>query len=447
MVLSLLFAVGLGILVIIYFFWGTAWAKSPYNTLLYTNGELTRAGVITDRNGTILAETINGKRVYNSDVSIRKSTIHLVGDPFGYIGTGLHSSYFSALTGYGPINGSFSVHGTGNNIELTLDSTVCSAALKALGKYSGTVGVYNYKTGETICMVSTPTYDYNSASDTAKAKNGTYNGVFVNRFISSTYTPGSTFKIVTAAAAIDTFSDAYTRTYTCKGGTTINGEWLACAGNHGTLTLKDAFAYSCNSYFSQLALDLGKDKLAEYAKKFGFNDSYSISGIPCATSQYQVGSANQISLAWSGIGQYTDLINPLQYLTSIGAIANKGVPVKPYFIKSIKGGFEFNTNLNLLKNGSRVLSTSTANKVSELMDYAVQKNYKKSTFGSINVCGKSGTAEVEIGKEPNSLFVGFVDDDTLPLAFIVVVEGGGSGNSSAMTIANTVLQASKKSLN
>ena len=442
--LSIMFFAGLVVFVIFYSVNATDWAMYSGNTHIYTNGEFTGGGKITDGVGTVLCETKDNKRVYHSNATIRMATLHAVGDANGFISTGANTAFRKQLSGYNFITGLFSVTDKYNNIQLTINADVQAAAYNALSGYKGTVGVYNYKTGELICMVSTPSYDINSKSDTERAKNGEYEGVFVNRFLSATYAPGSTFKIITAAAAIDTFPDAYTRTYTCKGGCEIEGETVKCTGYHSEISLKDAFAVSCNSYFSQLSVDLGKSTLKKYAEKFGFNRSASLDGIEAKMGSYEVKDARTIELGWSGIGQYKDMQNPLSYLTSVGGVANGGVPIKPHIIKRITNSSGLTVKGSSAKSGKRVLSDATAQKVADLMDYAVEITYKKSYFAGLDVCGKTGTAEVD-GKIPHSEFVGFCKDEKYPFAFIVVVEEGGSGNDFAKYIANSTLQAAKQS--
>ena len=444
LIIAMMFVLGLLLFCVIYFTNASNWVMHPANSHLYTNGEFTEGGSVYDCNGTVLAKTQNNKRVFNADRSIRLSTLHAVGDANGFISTGVQTAFREELAGYNLITGLFPKKKSYNNITLTIDAEVSAAALSALGSYSGTIGMYNYKTGELLCMVSTPTYDVESESDTEKAINGEYEGVFMNRFLSSTYAPGSTFKIVTAAAAIDTLPDAYTRKYTCKGGCTIGGETVKCTGYHGDISLEQAFAVSCNSYFSSLAVDLGKDTMTRYARKFGFGKSYSIDGIEAAKSSYDVENARKIELGWSGIGQYNDMANPLQYLTSVGAIANGGTPIKPYFIKQIENSSGITVSKGKATKGNTVVSESTAEKLTELMRGATEITYGKSFFGSLNVCGKTGTAEVD-GRTPHAEFVGFCTDEDYPFAFVVVVEEGGSGNSIAKSAANTVLQAAKLS--
>ena len=441
-----LFVAGIAIFVVIYTVDADDWALYPANRHIYTVGQITQAGQITDRNGTVLAQTQNGQRVYNEDQQIREATLHAVGDLDGFISTGLHASYLKELTGYNLVNGVYSYSGNGNNIQTTLDADVCAAALDALDGKNGTVGVYNYKTGEVICMVSTPTYDVEDEQASEAAKNGDYKGVFVNRFLSGDYTPGSTFKIVTTAASLDTFSDAYDREYTCNGGVMIDGEWISCMGDHGTIRLEEALAKSCNAYFSQLAVDLGEEVMTEYAEKFGFNQSFSMDGIAAKTSYFNVEDTRDIDLAWAGMGQYTNMMNPLQYLTAIGAIANGGVPVEPYMVDKITTNGGLTVKNGKGSNGSRMLSAETAEKLTELMANNVEVNYGTWNYPGLDLCAKSGTAEVGEGRTPNAVFVGFLRNEDLPLAFVVVVEGGGAGSSVGGRVANQVLQAAKDKL-
>jgi len=444
LILAFAFILGLGIFCAVYFTNSHLWVIHPANTHLYTNGEFTGGGTITDRNGTVLCQTKDGERVFNSNANIRRSTLHVVGDSQGFISTGVQTAFRHKLAGYNIFSGLFPKQKSYNNIELTIDSQVSSAALSALGKYNGTVGLYNYKTGEVLCMVSSPTYDVNSEADTKKAIEGEYVGVFMNRFLSSTYAPGSTFKIVTAAAAVETLDDAYKRTYRCEGKCTIGGEEVKCTGYHGDISLEKAFAVSCNCYFSQLSCDLGKSTMTKYARKFGFGKRYSIDGIQAATSKYDVSDAREIELGWSGIGQYTDMQNPLQYLTSVGGIANGGTPVKPYIIKKITTESGFQVQTGSKKSGNKIVKKTTAKALEELMAGATKITYGESFFGDLHVCGKTGTAEVD-GRTPHAEFVGFCTDQDYPFAFVVVVEEGGSGNYIAKSIANTCLQAAKKS--
>lgn len=415
---------------------GDDWATYPANKHIYSNGVLTKAGQITDRKGTVLAETKNGKRVYNKSSDIRKATVHAVGDLNGFVATGMHSAYLKELCGYDSINGVYNVSGEGNNIELTIDSDISVAAYKALGSRAGTVGIYNYQTGEIICMASTPTFD--PASDTEP--NG--KGVYVNRLLSGVYAPGSIFKLVTALSALENLSNPTDMQFSCKQGVTIAGEWLSCLGNHGKIGLDGALVHSCNAFFAQTALELGRSKLTATAEKVGFNKTLKMDGIKCAESKYEVSKSNDIDFGWSGIGQHNDLVNPFQYLTFMGGIANNGKSITPYLVKKItsSGGA---TVKKASKSTTRLMSEENAETLTNMMRNNVKKNYGDWRFSGLEVCGKTGTAEVGDKSTPHSWFVGFCNNSNTPYAFVVIVENAGAGNGAATQIAATVLKKLK----
>ena len=137
-------------------------------------------------------------------------------------------------------------------------------------------------------------------------------------------------------------------------------------------------------------------------------------------------------------------MNPVQYLSVVSAIANNGEYIEPYFVHAIRsssGKIVYKANPKTVS----VINSDTANKVAALMDFAVKDNYGKSTFGQLDICGKTGTAETGEDTE-NSLFVGFCKNQELPLAFVVVVENHKKGGTSAMKVANKTLQAAKNTL-
>lgn len=437
-----LFAIILAFLggILIYYFSlavnGSDWATYPANKHIYSNGIITKAGQITDRNGVVLAETKNGERVYNNNSDIRKATVHAVGDLNGFVATGMHSAYLEELCGFDPVNGVYNLSGKGNNIELTIDSSVSVAAYKALGSRAGTVGIYNYKTGEIICMASTPTFD--PASD----KESSGKGVYVNRLLSGVYAPGSIFKLVTALSALENLPNANEMQFSCKRGVTIAGEWLSCLGNHGGIGLDNALVHSCNAFFAQTALELGRKKLTATAEKVGFNKTLKMDGIKCAESKYEVSKSNDIDFGWSGIGQHNDLVNPFQYLTFMGGIANDGKSITPYVVKKIttSGG---STIKKASKSSNRLMDEENAEILTKMMRNNVKKNYGDWRFSGLEVCGKTGTAEVGDKATPHSWFVGFCNNPDTPYAFTVIVENAGAGNGAATSIAASVLKKLK----
>lgn len=414
---------------------GESWVTFPTNKNVYSGGVLA-LGTVYDKNGVLLVDCSSDGITYADSETVRKANLHVTGDAYNSIGTGALKAFSDKLIGYNLLNGTYSFNGKGKDLYLTIESDLNVAAYNALNGRKGTVAIYNYKTGEIICNVSTPTYDPANKPEISDS-DSSYEGVYLNRFLSSTYTPGSVFKVVTTAAAIDTFSDAYDRQYTCNGSCTVIGNVVNCTGNHGTIGLEQAMAVSCNVYFAELTLDLGGKTLSKYADQLGITSSISIDGISTAAGSYSPGEDESAELAWSGIGQHDDLVNPASMLTLMGAIANGGEPIMPRYISKVSGSLGLSLSTT---NGDRMLSEETASTLKNMLRNNVVSNYGQGTFPGLTICAKTGTAEVGSGK-PHSWFVGFLDDSDNPLAFVVVVENGGSGLSAAGSIANTVLQA------
>lgn len=428
------------------------WVDQPYNGHISGSGGLIQAGKITDRNGTVLAESVNGERVYHDNKDVRKSLLHVVGDDSLNISTAVQSQFRSQLTGYSFIWGldmpqSFR---HGNDMELTVDIPTCKAAYNKLKNYdSGACVVYNYDTGEVLCSVSIRTYDPNSPPKITKKNEDQYEGVYLDNVLSSTYTPGSIFKIVTAAAAIENIPDIWEKTWYCGGKEEIGGGDVTCVSSHGTVNLKQAFGHSCNIVFAELAVELGADKMNAMAKKMGINASFSVSGVNTKKGHYDVKDANKNQLAWSGVGQFDDAVNPMQMAVLCGAIAKGGTPVNPYIINGNSGSLL--ADLGLTKtgtNGKNLLSSSTAKGIEELMRYAVINDYGESMFGGLKMCAKTGTGETLTGSDNDKndgWMIGYSLDDDCPLAFACVVRGSGEyGYSTAGQVAKAaVIQAAK----
>jgi peptidoglycan glycosyltransferase len=445
---------GLGFLVFKTIFNAADWADQTYNRHISGAGGFARAGAILDRNGDTLAKTVDDERVYNSDSDVRKALLHVVGDDSFNISTSVQSMFRSQLTGYSFIWGLNLPESLqkSRDITLTVDSSTCKAAYNALKNYdSGACVIYNYKTGEILCSVSTRTYDPQAPPKITEDNEDEYEGVYLDNVLSSTYTPGSIFKIVTTAAALENLSDVESRTWYCSGREEIGGSDITCVSAHGTVNLEQAFGHSCNIVFAELAVEIGEDKMTETAKKLGINSSFSINGISTKKGKYNVSKANTNQLAWSGVGQYNDKVNPMQMAIICGAIANGGTPTNPYFISGASGSIL--PDLSLAGNGSKgttLLSSTTAEKLGELMRYAVVNDYGDSMFGGLTVCAKTGTGETVTGQDEDKndgWMVGYSTDEDCPLAFACVVRGSSQyGYSTAGQVAKAAMIQAAKSL-
>lgn len=425
---------------------GGKWVMQPYNSSVYHNGDLVGAGKITDCSGRSLAETNKGKREYNDSLTTRKATLHTVGDTKGFIATGVQNVYEAKLTGYNTLTGIYSIikNGSGNDMQLTIDADVCDVAYKALSNYkAGCVGVINYKTGDIVCMVSTPSYDpQNKPSDIDT--NDYYEGAYMNRLISGLYTPGSTFKLVTSICAIENISDIYSREFSCTGEYDAGGKPIECNARHGKINFEQALAKSCNSVFAELAIELGPQKLADTAKSLGLTSAVSISGdISSSTGRFflEKGDANDY-IGWTGIGQGDTLVSPIAMLRLVGAVANDGKAVSLNLVESFatKAGKILDVDFKFRE--TPLLSSQTASKLKNMMRYNVENQYGDYNYKGLSLCAKSGTAQIDgVDAHNTAWFTGFMDDEKNPYAFVVVVEYGNSGSGTAGPIANKVLQA------
>lgn len=443
LILAIVLLAGTVLLCVRYFAKADEWVTFSGSPHVYTGVNLD-GGVVTDRDGTLLLDSTDG-RTYSADAVTRTATMHLLGDRYGYIQAPLLGSFADDMIGFDKINGLYGAEGTEANAALTLSAAAQTAAYQALGNYHGTVGVYNYKTGEILCAVTSPSYDPDNMPDVDADTSGAYDGVYVNRFFQAAYTPGSIFKIVTLAAAIETVPDWESLTFTCEGKTIIGGQEIICEGVHGTITLKQALAHSCNVAFGELAGKVGTKALMEYAEKLGLSESFECDGIPVKAGTVDLKDADAGDLAWAGIGQYTDQVNALTFMRAMGRIAGGGTGAEPYLMAKITRGektaYEAKTETS-----SRALKAETAAKLTEYLRNNVATMYGDWQFGGLNVCAKSGTAEHE-GKTADAMFAGFCVDENCPLAFVVFVENGGSGSAVAAPIAAKVLQVCAAAMN
>ena len=431
LILALLFLGGLGLLCFRYAVNNSEWANQTYNQYLYSRSGFTDAGTIYDRNGVILAESRDDKRFYHEDESTRMAMLHTVGDTAYNIEAAVQSHYSAKLNGHSGIFG----YGLPDklkpkgDVEVTLDSSVCKQVYEAFEGKKGACLVYNYKTGEVICMVSTPSYDIANEPEVIP------DGAYLNNVISSTYTPGSIFKMVTTVAALENIPDIEERVFYCEGKKEFDGDDVTCLDSHGEMTLEEAFARSCNIAFAELSTELGRDVMQKTAESLGITRSFSFDSVSTAKGHFELQDANFNELAWAGVGQYTNMVNPAQMAILCGAVANGGEAALPYFVKGEK------TELS-----GELLDSETAEKLQKIMRYTISDYYGDDMFYPLEVGAKTGTAETTADKESTAWIVGYSRNEECPLAFAVVVEEGGFGYYSAGPIAKIAMVESAKSL-
>ena len=415
LLLAALIIVGMTVYVLRYVDHGREWALyfSRLNSASY--------GEITDRSGALLASFTANSNQFADDPFTRTANYHVTGDYWGRSGTGLLSGYSKAVNRFSLLTGTTRV--TNSTLRLSIDAGMNNVAYDALDGRKGCVAVVDYTNGQLLCMVSSPSVD--PADPNAVPPDGAY----INRCLSSSFVPGSVFKLVTAAAAIENIPDLEDRTFYCDGSTSFAGVEITCSGTHYTQTFEDALANSCNVAFSRLAVTLGQDTMIRYVRQYGFLDAHELDGIPTAAGSYPLEFVGDPETGWSGIGQSTVLVNPFAMLRYVSAIANDGVLCEPSLILDGKA-----------PEMSRLVEVSTAEKLKEMMSYNVVSHYGgEERFPGLRLCAKTGTAEVGDGTT-HAWFTGFLDDPEHPYAFVVMIERGGGGLTVAGQVAKSVLQ-------
>ena len=379
------------------------------------------AGSILDRNGVTLYTSDGESYSFAADETVRRACYQLIGDTRGNVATGALRQFRDRLTGYSFVSGASS----GKTVQLTVDSALNAAAYSALAGRSGAVMLMDYTTGEILCMVSTP------ADDPASPSENPAEGTYINKAIGASFVPGSVYKLVTLAAAIDNMPDLFERSFWCGGSVELQGITLNCTGSHGQQDIEQALANSCNCAFGEIALELGYSTLKDYASRLGFTAALTLDGMDVKRGNIDWEQEDMdIGLAWTGIGQHNDLVCPYAMLRYVAAIANGGSVYEP----TLLGHGE-------LDRPTSVLGAETARLIAGMMDHNVEAAYGGEwTFPGLDVAAKTGTAEVGDGTS-HAWMTGFLNDPQHPYAFVVLIEHAGGGLTNAGPVANAVLQA------
>jgi penicillin-binding protein A len=348
----------------------------------------------------------------------------------------------------------------GHNLKTTLDYNLQKQAFDLLGDNRGAVVALNPRTGEILAMVSKPSYDPNNLKDLmdsikASDKNSDIikNSPLLNRATSGLYPPGSTFKTVTAIAALENIKGIMNKTVNDTGKLVFNskeslsndqGEVL------GNINFQDAFVQSSNVYFGQLGLDLGNDKLKSTAEKLFFNKNVPADGVTIDNSQFpSFQKYEKGNIAQSAIGQSKVLASPMEMALITSAIANDGVSMMPYIVKEV-----WDSKGNLVKkvepkSNGEVMSKDTSKTMKDFMRLVVKEGTgTRAAIDGIQVCGKTGTAQHHdnpgVDELPHSWFIGFAPYENPQIAVAVIVENGGYGGVKAASIASQIMKSGLK---
>lgn len=393
---------------------------------------------------TVLAESFadeNGhfNRTYpNLPVSFAPLTGYM-SDIYGT--AGLEAGFNTELTGESKIGGSRFFRTSnearvGDSIELTVDPQLQAMAYEQLNNagYNGAVVAIRPSTGEVLAMASNPSYDPNTIStpdpEAAKQAWGALTEdpgkPLVNVAAQDQLPPGSIFKIITTAAALD---NGYNPNSSVTGLSTIdlpgsnqklsNYDGQSCGGR--TTTLRNAFVNSCNTGFVEISQDLGPEKMADTAKKFGVGEQYDLGLNSSAGTLGELDDPAR--LAMSSIGQADVTMTALQAAVMAATVANEGRRMTPYVVKRVVGPNLKTVSETRPKEAAKAMNPDQAKTLTDLMFGSERNTYG---YDGNGFASKTGTAEHAEGQPPHVWYVAFDPDKDVAVA-VVVKNGGGLG--------------------
>ncbi len=435
--------------------------SDPFNPRLIAAVRDRPRGKIVDSSGRVLAESVKDGDAYRRRYT-DKSLSEVVGyASFKYGASGAEAAYQESLIGQDPSDllGQWKTRYLGERTEpgsvvLGLDPKVQQAAVAALAGHRGAIVALDPKTGRILASVSVPGYDANalvdpSQQDTAwQQLNDNKDRPLINRAAQGLYPPGSTMKIITAAAALESGFDPNQK-IRVDDPFQADRSWgsyfvRSASGSHGDFDMALGFIRSENIYCAKVGLTIGAQKLSDMAKRFGIGHAPALD-LPAAKGQ--LSDNGQIDrptlLADTSYGQGELLTSPLQMALVAATVANHGVQVQPHYATEIRdpaGGV-----LRLVGGGAgdQIISAATAAKLTTFLVGAVEAP-GAFAFGAkipgVHVAGKTGTAETPNGS-PHGWFVGFAPAEDPQVAVAVIIENAGQGGVDAAPLGGQVMKA------
>jgi peptidoglycan glycosyltransferase len=434
-------------------------------------------GKIVDRNGALLAETKDGRRIYpNADLG------HLVGfNSRLYGNTGVESSFDEYLSGAKTLSPTqilqarllgTPVQTTAADVKLTLDTNLQQVAQVALGERAGAVVLLDTQTGAILAMAGYPRFDPNqlvlperaTEADVANVQaawqslTGRADSPLLNRGAQGRYPPGSVIKTLTAAAALDSgvMPNAEgqvtcpNRLETEAGAPPVRNSVEGLAGRTGDPSdLRRVFAWSCNTAFAQLGLAIGAERFGEYAARFGLHyaetvsvtaDLKDIAGDVGTIAGDPAFLQRPVALADTAFGQGQAQVTPLDMAQMVAVIANNGVLLRPYIVQEARTGDKvlYEAKPEPIQ---YVISPEAAQQMRSIMQTSVEIGYARPVaLPGVTIGAKTGTAETPTGA-PHAWFVALAPVEQPRFAIAVIVENGGEGSGAALPVARQVLAA------
>jgi penicillin-binding protein A len=420
---------------------------NPNNRRVLFQEEKIKRGIIRAADGRVLAAN---RRLPGDRYARRYPTGELFAHPVGFTSldrgrAGIEDYYNDQLTGrrsdpIGALERLLGPRDVGDDLRTTLDPDAQEVAYRGLGNRNGAVVALDVKTGAVRVMAANPSYD---PSDPANAK--TFNRATQGRF-----PPGSTMKVVTATAALDSGKYNPDSTVSGENGKLISGTPLDnfAGEDFGQITVTDALTNSVNTAWASVAEDLGKETMGEYMRRFGFfedppmdypDDQMLPSGEVGRNGRLLAPTSRQIDVGRMAIGQDKLLVTPLQMATVAQTVANGGLRMEPRLVEQVLDPDGRTIDEPLPQEAERVMSEQSANELAGMMQNVVEQGTGTAAqLEGVDVSGKTGTAEVGDGTD-DLWFIGFTGE--VAVCAMLERQTGGTGGDNAAPIAAEVLKA------
>lgn len=428
----------------------------PINNHSIARSNYNQRGSIISSDGVTLAESVrqdDGSYVRSYPQGLAQHTVGYISTRYGM--SGIESSMNETLTGrtelYDWHDVLYSLAGIqtpGSTVALTINSLMQRAVENALEGYQGAIVVLDPETGKVLAKASAPTYQ---VSDLSTLLTSSTSSELLDRSVQSLYPPGSTFKVLTLAAALDTGVATLDKTYNATSSITFDGAEVTNYANrdYGILTLRDALAVSSNTAYATLGTEIGAQNLVTYARAFGYGRKLGQDFSTAASLMPEPDEMTTWELAWAACGQpvgnHASPAGPqstvMQNAVLAAAIANGGIVMDPYVVDHVLSASGTVTSTTQPRSLGQAISSQTADQVKEAMLYSVQNGFaSQAAVSGVRVAGKTGTAQVN-DSVSNSLFIGFAPYDHPTVAISVCIEGSSSSDVEglAATVAGQVL--------
>lgn len=456
-----LFAVLIGNITYIQVIKASEYQDMPSNNHTINKARFIKRGSIITADGLTLAESIQqADGTYARSYPNGNLAAHVVGYYSQQYGTmGIENTQNDTLTGskdysswQNALNSLAGISEPGNSVQLTIDSRIQRAAEQALAGRVGAIVALDPRSGAVLAWASAPTFDntnIQAAIEAANASGGADTSMY-DRATLALYTPGSTFKVLTLASALENGLATFDTTYDSPGRMEIGGADVVSIGErgHGKISLAKAFALSSNTVFGQVADGLGAEKLVATARAFGYGQQLGLDFTTAASVMPNPEEMTEWELAWAGAGQPVGQghtpgpqATVMQNALMAATIANNGIAMNPYVVSQILA--PDGTVLKTTRGHSlgQAVGSGTAEQVKQAMLDVVQNGTgSAAAIAGVKVAGKTGTAETN-NANANSTFVGFAPYDTPTVAIAVVIEQNAKGEESAAAVGGQVLRA------